>query len=434
MRHFKYSLIVICLLLLCKQSIAGKKVHVLFIGNSYTYVNNMPQIVADIATSTGDTLVWDMEAPGGFTLGAHFVNNPPTIAKIQQGNWDYVVLQEQSQTPALPDAQVNTGMFPYARKLDSLINLYNGCSETIFYMTWGRKNGDAGSCSYYTTNFNWPYFCTYTSMDSMIRVRYRMMADSNQAIVSPAGAVWRYVRNNYPGIELYDADESHPSAAGSYAAACAFYTTIFRKDPAQVSYNYTLSSTDAANIRTATGKIVYDSMAYWHIGQYKVSADFTYTATGAATFSFTNHSANNNISTWYFGDGKSSNVHNPTHAYAAAGTYTVMLVAHNIASSCDDTTYDKVTVFPTGIQGQTGDNGISISPNPANDVLQIHTAQFLTQPASVTIINTMGQVLYKKDVQDTETLTIDISTLPHDVYTIYIDFHGSSYRRQFVKL
>ena len=94
------------------------------------------------------------------------------------------------------------------------------------------------------------------------------MADSNNAIVSPVGAVWKYIRQNFPLIDLYQADESHPSVAGTYAAACSFYTALFRKDPTLISFNSGLTASDAADIRNAAKLIVYDSLLNWHIGEY----------------------------------------------------------------------------------------------------------------------------------------------------------------------
>ena len=214
----------------------------LFLGNSYTYVNNLPQMITDMATSTGDVFIYDSNAPGGYTLQGHS-SNATSLAKIAIGNWDYVVLQEQSQLPSFPISQVQTDVFPFAKMLDSTINADNPCVETVFYMTWGRKNGDASNCA------SWPPVCTYAGMDSLLDLRYRMMADSNNAIVSPVGRVWNYVRQLYPSLELYQPDESHPSVAGTYVAACTFYTVMFRKDPTDITFNSTLTPTDAANIR-----------------------------------------------------------------------------------------------------------------------------------------------------------------------------------------
>lgn len=235
--------------------------NVLFIGNSYTSVNNLPQLFADVAMSAGDTVFFDSNIPGGYTLQGHSVN-ATSLAKIALGNWDYVVLQEQSQLPSFPNNQVATDVFPYAKLLDSIINVENVCSETVFYMTWGRKNGDASNC------ISWPPVCTYVGMDSLLNLRYKMMADSNNAILSPVGAVWKYLRQNFPLIDLYQTDESHPSLAGSYAAACCFYAALFRKDPTFITFNSTLSVSDAITIRNAAKLIVFDNLLSWHIGQF----------------------------------------------------------------------------------------------------------------------------------------------------------------------
>jgi len=67
-------------------------------------------------------------------------------------------------------------------------------------------------------------------MDSALTATCTRMAQTHEAVVSPVGSVWRYLREN-TSIDLYSPDGSHPSLAGSYAAACTFYTMIFRKNP-----------------------------------------------------------------------------------------------------------------------------------------------------------------------------------------------------------
>ncbi|MBZ0098739.1 MAG: T9SS type A sorting domain-containing protein [Taibaiella sp.] len=105
-------------------------------------------------------------------------------------------------------------------------------------------------------------------MDSAIGSHYKVFADTLKASVSPVGTVWRYIRRNYPGIELYQPDDSHPSVAGSYAAACCFYTAIFRRDPTLITFNAGLAGTDAAYIRTAVKEVVYNHLTDWNIGVY----------------------------------------------------------------------------------------------------------------------------------------------------------------------
>src|SRR5690606_449333 len=63
----------LCLTIAClgNEASAGQKLRVYFIGNSYIYTNNMPQMLADIATSMGDTLVYEEHTPGGSKLEDH---------------------------------------------------------------------------------------------------------------------------------------------------------------------------------------------------------------------------------------------------------------------------------------------------------------------------------------------------------------------------
>ncbi|HET8839386.1 MAG TPA: PKD domain-containing protein [Flavobacteriaceae bacterium] len=354
----------------------------LFLGNSYTSVNNLPQTIADMAISTDDALVFDSNTPGGYTLHGHSTN-ATSLAKIAMGNWDFVVLQEQSQYPSFPIEQVETEVFPYAQILDSLINAQNPCAETVFYMTWGRKNGDASNCA------SWPPVCTYAGMDSLLNLRYRMMAENNDAILSPVGAVWKHIRQNLPEIELYQADNSHPSVAGTYAAACSFYTVLFRKDPTLITFNSTLSDTEAENIRTAAKLVVYDSLMNWHVGEYDPVADFTYQVSGDYEISFTNVSTNATNFYWEFGDGNTSTSENPIHVYPGPGSYTTSLMSDKCGVS--DTIFETIDLAPLGISKVANSDIFSLYPNPATTTLTL--TQNTSEKILYIITNLKGQAI-----------------------------------------
>ena len=237
---------------LCQQT--TKKV--LFIGNSYTEVNNLPQMTADVARSAGDRLDQTSNTPGGCTFAGHCQNR--SMQLIREGGWDVVVLQGQSQEPSFPPEQVAAETFPFAQQLVEAVYRYNdSLVEPMFYMTWGRKNGDAYNAQFYAP------LATYEGMDSLLYERYMYMGQAFNASVCPVGRVWHYLRDNHPEIELYQRDESHPSIAGSYVAACAFYTMIFEKDPLRITYRPELDTATAVLIRRAVRSIVYDNLATW---------------------------------------------------------------------------------------------------------------------------------------------------------------------------
>ena len=310
-----------CLLLFTSLQAQTKKV--LFIGNSYTGYNNLPQMVADAAASVGDTLIKDKHTPGGATFSGH-ASNSNAMNKIKSNNWDHVVLQEQSQLPSFGAAQVANDVYPYAKTLCDSIRKNDSCTRPMFYMTWGRENGDQINCPIL------PWLCTYEGMDSMLNLRYRIMAEDNEAYLSPVGEVWHYIRDNHPEIDLYTGDGSHPSIRGSYVAAITFYTTIFQKDPTLITFNSTLEETMANDIKAAAKLIVYDNLEEWNVGIYDPVAAFAVEAENN-TLSFSSEAEYTSSYFWDFGDGNTSTEINPVHVYAEEGLYTVSL----IVSDCD---------------------------------------------------------------------------------------------------
>ncbi len=292
---------------------------VLFLGNSYTSVNNLPQIIHDVALSAGDTLVFDSYTPGGYHLIQHSTD-AISQNKIMTGGWDYVVIQGQSQEPITYSSDFNIG----GSALNNLIKQYNPCAVTMTYMTWGRKNGDATTCDFF------PVMCTYQGMDTTLRNCYLDLTAYINGEVSPVSVVWNYLRQNYPNIELYQPDESHPSAAGSYAAACCFYATLFKKDPTLITYNFGLNASDASIIKNAVKTQVFDSLQLWDFKRLPIS-DFSYqigSGINEVIFNPIGYGVRQTYF-WDFGDGDTSSTPNPIHSYLTNGTYTVSLTTTN---------------------------------------------------------------------------------------------------------
>ena len=287
---------------------------ILFIGNSYTYYNDLPEMISNIANDFGDVINHDQSTPGGTSLYAHS-QNQTTINKINQQSWDYVVLQDQSQRPSLSPSYVAASVYPYASQLVGLIDSNNICSEPIFYMTWGRKYGDQTNCN------NYPPVCTFLGMQERLRESYLSMGIDNQATVSPVGISFKNSIALDSTIDLYSPDHSHPSIYGSYLAACTFYSTIFKKSSVGCSYKPSaISNSEALFLQQVASSTVLDSMSVWNIFQAK----FDYIINGK-TIEFINKSSNYEACTWDFGDGSQSNDINPVHTYQQNGLYDVVL-------------------------------------------------------------------------------------------------------------
>ncbi len=256
-----FFLLLLFLIQVKGSSAVSDTIRVLFIGNSYIYVNDLPSLLKEVASSDGKVIISEQDTPGGSTLEGHWKSEIPQKL-IKEGGWNYMILQEHSQRPSMPIESVNQLVFPFVHNLDSLFKAFNPTGKTIFYMTWGRKNGDSSRCK------ELPLVCTYQGMDDLTRERYLMMSEQNKALISPVGVVWRHLRETNPEIELYMSDESHPSINGSYAGALCFYTVITQKDPTLISFNSTIDPTMANIIKMAVKKVVYEHLDQWNIGRY----------------------------------------------------------------------------------------------------------------------------------------------------------------------
>jgi hypothetical protein len=180
-------------------------VRVLFVGNSYTYVNDLPKMVAALAKAGNQRpLEYDRETPGGCTLEKHW-NDGKAVKKITARNWDFVVLQEHSLRP-LTNRKL---MFEYAGKLDAEVKKQK--AQTLLYMTWIRQS---------TPEIQPSLSQAYTDLGKELAAR-----------VAPVGRAWERALKDNPKLALHSADGSHPSKAGTYLAACVFYATIYNKSP-----------------------------------------------------------------------------------------------------------------------------------------------------------------------------------------------------------
>ena len=97
----------LCILLMALALHVQGQTSVLFIGNSYVYVNDLPNTFRQLAQSLGDEVTVASSAPGGYTLLQH-ASYAPTQTAITAQQWDFVVMQEQSQLGALPIESTST--------------------------------------------------------------------------------------------------------------------------------------------------------------------------------------------------------------------------------------------------------------------------------------------------------------------------------------
>ncbi len=212
---------------------------VLFIGNSYTFVNDLPNTFAELARSGGHKVEAGMAAQGGWTLAQHD-ELPETLRLLNSTKWNFVVLQEQSQIPSLEAARTQ-GMYPAARDLVQKVKAIS--AAPIFFITWAHRDGFPENGM------------TYEGMQNQINYGYTQIAQELHAMVAPVGPVWSIGVKEHPELSLWQEDGSHPTGTGTYLAACVFYAVIFDESPEELSYRADLPKETAKTLQTVASQI-----------------------------------------------------------------------------------------------------------------------------------------------------------------------------------
>jgi hypothetical protein len=232
----------------CPDAPASACLRVLFLGNSYTYVNDLPATFARLAESAGRQVQTAMVANGGETLDQHAASSD-SRSLISSRRWNYVVLQEQSEIPAVASSR-EYWMYPAARRL--VASIVAAGATPMFYMTAAHRDGLSGSG-----------LAGYEPMQLAIDDGYGAIARELGAPIAPVGYAWFVVRRQHPEIVLWQDDGSHPSTAGTYLAACVFYTAIFRRSPEGLSFEDGLPSDPARILQAAAAASVLTLEAHW---------------------------------------------------------------------------------------------------------------------------------------------------------------------------
>jgi hypothetical protein len=415
MKHLYLSVcLAVCQFILSAQV----KKKVLFIGNSYTFVNNLPQVLKDMALSLGDTVQYDSSTQGGYSFQNH-CNDANTQAKIKSQKWDVVVLQAQSQEPSFPPAQVLSATYPFADRLVDSVRKNNPCTDILFYMTWGRQNGDPSNCATYAP------LCTYAGMQTRLRQSYMLFKDSFMTGVAPVGVAWQKIRTINPTINLYDPDQSHPSIQGTYLAASVFYSSIFLRSSVTSTYTSGINSTDATTLRTTASTTVLDSTALWNLRSTVVVPQFTYTSLGNNAYSFQNTSVNASIYTWSFGSTQAS----PTHTFSGNAPYQVKLVAKN---DCNKDSVQMSIGTITSVQHMDAKQETDVYPNPFVNEVAILSKDEIRR---VSITNQLGEIVASKTVEEKATYSYNfrLPDLTPGIYYLSVQSKDGTSHKRLVK-
>ena len=194
------------------------KEKILFVGNSFTFYWNLPSIVESMAKEKEIHLDIHQSTAGGVSLKQHWVGdkNLNTKKLIESGTFSTVILQDYSSNPLLKKKESNE----YFNRFIQLIK--SNEAQAVIYGTW-----------------MFPAISNkkYKNADPIQNVLKPISMKTNTPI-APVGTAFRLFQEKHPEIPIFTSDNKHPSAVGSYLAACIFYKILTGKSPLGLSRRF----------------------------------------------------------------------------------------------------------------------------------------------------------------------------------------------------
>ena len=219
----------------CTANLApgGAGPSVLFIGNSLTYWNDMPSILAELFEQAGEPLFRiDMVAFGNFGLEDHWITGARD--RIAEGGWDVVIMQ---QGPSATEGRPS--LLQYSELFATDIRAQGGIPG--LYMVW-------------------PSLARFFDFDG-VSDSYSTAADLVEGYLFPAGEAWRSAWARDASIGLYGSDGFHPSSLGSYLAALVMFEQLTGRNPATLSNTFCVPSAGRVVINGALADLLQASAA-----------------------------------------------------------------------------------------------------------------------------------------------------------------------------
>jgi hypothetical protein len=226
---------------------------ILFIGNSYTGVNKLPDVFVEVVKSSGRPApVVKSSTPGGRTLKQHLAI-AGSMKLVDDGGWDVVVLQGQSQEPAIAetDETVRKEFLESAAELCKRVRAKSPKAKIFFYETWARH------ADYWKASKKGPDVgADPKEMQTRLRKWYGVVAKDNGATFVPCGDAWELNYASSAPVRLHTSDHSHPEFVGTYLNALIFFGKIYDVKAPAPNWNGKLDDAQAKLMQGYAAKVL----------------------------------------------------------------------------------------------------------------------------------------------------------------------------------
>lgn len=215
----------------------------IFVGNSHTYVNDLPGLFQGLTEAAGHTIEVFECSEGAYYLKM-FADPEDEMGTVlaealENESWDFVVLQENTNGAMSADKEMKEP----SRKLDTLIKEAGG--QTVLLMTWAPKDGAA--------------FYSHEKLQDLIADGYYSVAGDLNAPFIPGGIAFTAAMEAAPEIELWGDDGQHASPAGTYLAACTTYAVLFQETPVGIPFYGEVTEAEAQKLQQIAADLILGS-------------------------------------------------------------------------------------------------------------------------------------------------------------------------------
>ncbi len=229
MKHLSLLPLLVFLGLCPVKGHAQDSLRVLFLGNSLTYSNDIPNLINELAQSNSDRFTYAEHTPGGWRLNPEHLGSSVSTNLIRSRQWDYVILQGQSREFFYENEYTT---YKGIRRLVTMMR--ENCSRPAFYSTAAPRT-------------------LYKELQAYIHRQYSLIANEVDGLVVPVGNAFEMATDR--GLTVY-ADKVHPNLAGSYLAACTFYAAMYQKSPIGLSFTAGLPASQVATLQSIADQAV----------------------------------------------------------------------------------------------------------------------------------------------------------------------------------
>jgi Secretion system C-terminal sorting domain len=232
---------------------------ILFIGNSYSNFNNLPDLFSNLALLSEKNVHIGYYTPSGVSLYEHS-KSENTEEKIRERRWDYIILIGGGGNIAYPNFYSDSPVHSALANLTIKINSNCLATRIIYCLPWAFEFG--------MTWLGWPD--DYEDMQIIIYDKTIEYSNAFGFTAAPVGWAWYNIlrKKNYPLHYLHSSDESHPSLEGSYLMACVIYSTIFIESTNEIPFYSDLTVSECDFFKTEASNTVLENTDLWNISPY----------------------------------------------------------------------------------------------------------------------------------------------------------------------